>query len=64
MSENRIELCGFVFRHGDKDYEAWEVTLDEPDEVAIMKILSNYETSGCSLRMVIGEGEKNDDHRQ
>ena len=50
MSENRIELCGFVFRHGDKDLEAWEVTLDEQDEEAIMDILSKYETCGCSTR--------------
>lgn len=50
MSENRIELCGFVFRHGDKDLEAWQVNLSSEDEKEIMKILSNYETSGCSIR--------------
>lgn len=50
MFNERIELCGFVFRHGEKDLEAWEINLGQEDEKEIMKILSNYQTSGCSIR--------------
>lgn len=43
-------LCGFVWKHGDKDYSAWEVQLKDEDRSAIESILAKYDTCGSSLR--------------
>lgn len=43
-------LCGFVWKHGDKDYEAWQVDLSEEDASAIEGILEKYADKGCSER--------------
>ena len=48
MDEPRI--CGFVIRHGDKDFESWQVEL--PDDVLdkLYDILIPYQNQGCSVR--------------
>ena len=43
-------LCGFVWKHGDKDLSAWQVQLSRKDEETIENILAKYDTCGCSLR--------------
>ena len=50
MEFNSPILCGFVWKHGDKDFSAWEVQLSEEDENAIYAILEKYECDGCSVR--------------
>ena len=45
-------LCGFVFKHGDKDFSGWQVELSKEDEDRIMDILQKYEVEGCSVRNV------------
>lgn len=57
---DRCDLVGFVFQHGNNDFELWQVQLSEEDENAIMDILMKYDTCGCSVRgdrdMRISEG--------
>ena len=45
-------LCGFVWCHGNKDFEAFEVNLKKQDRDTIEAILSKYDTSGTSVRNV------------
>lgn len=46
-------LCGFVWKHGEKDYSAWQVELSEEDQTALEEILYKYEADGCSVRNCI-----------
>ena len=48
-------LCGFVWCFGYRDFEAWEVNLEEDDRNAIEKILEKYNTYGTSVRNCWGE---------
>lgn len=48
--KERSTLCGFVWCYGEKDFSVWEVNLKPHDIAAIEKILSQYETSGTSVR--------------
>lgn len=45
-------LCGFIFCHGEKDFSAFEVQLENKDKDLIEQILMKYETSGSSVRNV------------
>lgn len=48
---NKIKITGILFEHGDDDYSLWEgFTLTKEDEDAIAKIISKYDTQGCSVR--------------
>ena len=49
MEEDRV--CGIMIVHGDDDFGYWGgFCLTEEDENAIWKILSKYDTQGCSVR--------------
>lgn len=49
MANTRIS--GIIFEHGANDFGLWEgFNLLEEDEKAIWKILSKYDTEGCSVR--------------
>ena len=48
-------LCGFIWKHGDKDYSVLNVQLSKEDRIRIEEILQNYETDGYSVRNAYGE---------
>lgn len=46
-----VKISGIIFQHGTDDFGLWEgFVLSEEDENAIQKILSKYDTEGCSVR--------------
>lgn len=48
---NEDRISGIIFEHGKDDFGLWEgFVLSEEDENAIWKILSKYDTEGCSIR--------------
>ena len=45
------KLCGFIWKHGDKDFSIWETdAITEEDQSKIEEILSKYDTTGTSER--------------
>ena len=47
----KIKINGLIFNHGSNDYSLWkDFNLLEADEMAILMILSKYETDGYSIR--------------
>lgn len=49
--EDDIQLIGFVFKHGDKDYSLWETdAISTEDQRKINQILEKYDTTGTSIR--------------
>lgn len=48
---NDTRISGIIFEHGKDDFGLWEgFVLSEEDENTIWKILSKYDTEGCSVR--------------
>lgn len=48
---NKDRISGIIFEYGTNDFGLWEgFVLSEEDENAIWKILSKYDTEGCSIR--------------
>ena len=44
-------IAGIVIEHGRDDFGYWEgFSLTEAEENAILNILSNHDTEGCSIR--------------
>lgn len=43
-------MTGFVYQHKDGTYTIWNVEVTEEDQCRIEEVLSNYETSGISVK--------------
>lgn len=46
-----VKISAVILKHGKGDFELWHgFSLAPEDEARIQKILSRYETEGCSVR--------------
>lgn len=43
-------LHSILFRHGDGNFELWQLDLPEEARTKVMAILEEYSRTGCSVR--------------